>query len=203
MAFEAHIRTARKQYRCASSPDRICNKAITAGDLYFVYTHILPNQYTSRRYCLECARFSHPKLLDQALTQIKNKRNQKTASAKVGRVKFLNTKANEFRKSATTSETFFWETIRSAKLGVRFQQQAVLHGYVVDFWCAQAQLVVELDGRRHRLKQEADQKRDEIMKAHGIRVLRFPSSIVFSDVHFILERIKEVLTTKDTKDKPG
>ncbi len=203
MAFEAHIRTARKQYRCKSGPDRICNKTINPGDTYFVYTHILPNKYTSNRYCLECARFSHPQLLEQAVAQIRNIRKKKTASTKVGRVKFLNTKAHEFRKGSTTSESFLWEQVRSRRLGVLFQRQTVLHGYVVDFWCAQAQLVVELDGRRHRLEREADQKRDEIMKLHGIRVLRFPSSIVFSDVQFILERIEEVLTTKSTKLKPG
>ena len=194
--FEARIRTARKQYRCESGPYGVCNKIINVGDTYFAYTLISPTRYKTRKYCLECAQLHHRDLLQRASALIKNPKKQKTARAKLGRVKFLGIKAKQFKAGLTNSEQFLWDYLRSKKLGVAFQRQTVLHGYVVDFWCPQAQLVVELDGARHRSNRESDQRRDEVMRSHGIKVLRFPSALVYSDLRFILERIEEHLKDK-------
>lgn len=184
------VSTALKSYVCRTLAENGCGRNIAKGETYFCVTKREDERYRSIRYCLECADRLYPGEVQLALSEIKRTRNRKKAGKQVGRVRFLHTKARAFRNTPTASEKFLWEFLCNSKLGVAFYRQKVLHGYVLDFWCPEKQLAVELDGTPHRNKREKDQARDSILKSHGIRILRFPSLAVYSDLNIILETIR-------------
>lgn len=66
----------------------------------------------------------------------------------------------------------------------KFYRQRIIDRYIVDFYCAEARLVVELDGSQHYSKEgmEYDAKRTEVLEMKGLKVLRFTNSDI--DLHF-------------------
>ena len=88
--------------------------------------------------------------------------------------------AKKLRAEMTQSETLLWDALKSNRMGVRFRRQAVLRGYIADFWCPSCDLIVELDGYFHRGREAQDAERDANPAKHGIHTLRIPSSWVFS-----------------------
>lgn len=195
MGPQGAIRIARNNYQCNGGPYNVCNRAILPGDTYFAFTHRQGDRFFSNKYCLECAQRYHGDLLPAAM-QIKQPKKQKAARTKLARIRFAGQKANQFKRRLTPSEQFLWDQLGGKKLGTAFQRQYQLHGYVVDFWCAEHQIAIELDGAGHRMRKEKDEQRDEVLKKHGIKVLRFPSGLVYADMNFILERIRAAIGRK-------
>lgn len=62
--------------------------------------------------------------------------------------------------------------MRAKKLGVHFRMQQVIQGFIVDFYCHKAALVIEVDGDVHDLQQEEDARREEVLSALGLRMVR-------------------------------
>jgi very-short-patch-repair endonuclease len=107
-------------------------------------------------------------------------RGQKVALVKVARAK-------EMRTQPTLEEDLLWRRLRRNALGHHFRRQQVIAGFIVDFYCHQAKLVVEVDGPIHDLRSDYDTARDAVLTDTGLRVVRVRSA----DVR---ERIGEVLT---------
>ncbi len=83
--------------------------------------------------------------------------------------------ARRMRRNPTATERQAWALLRNRGiLGLKFRRQHVLHGFIVDFYCAQLRLVVELDGPPHRRldQSEYDDARSQRLRASGYRVLR-------------------------------
>jgi very-short-patch-repair endonuclease len=83
--------------------------------------------------------------------------------------------ARQLRRTATPAERHAWTLLRNRRLlGLKFRRQHVLHGFIVDFYCAQLRLVLELDGGGHRDAAQAsyDAARTTWLRAHGYRVVR-------------------------------
>ena len=80
-----------------------------------------------------------------------------------------------FRKNPTPAEKLLWERLRDRKPGgFKFRRQHPLLGrFVVDFYCPEGRLVIELDGGVHRLRVEEDRIRQAELERAGYRVLRF------------------------------
>lgn len=99
--------------------------------------------------------------------------------------------ARRMRRNPTPAEARLWERLRSNRLGVKFRHQALLLGYIVDFWCPKVRLVVEFDGRHHaRGPQKAwDETRDAAMTTRGITILRIENARVFEDLDDVSTRI--------------
>jgi len=97
--------------------------------------------------------------------------------------KELISRAKELRKNATKQENHLWYDFLKT-FPVRFQRQKTIGGFIVDFYCHQAKLAIELDGSQHYSEQGTayDRERDEILSALGVSVLRFPNSEI--DRHF-------------------
>ena len=70
-------------------------------------------------------------------------------------------RAKELRREMTPAEKLLWQEVRAKKMGVRFRRQQIIQGFIVDFYCHQAGLVVEVDGDIHDLQQEEDARRRE------------------------------------------
>ena len=74
---------------------------------------------------------------------------------------------------STPPERILWSHLRDRKLGgLKFRRQHQIGPYVVDFYCAEAQLVVELDGRHHTQQVERDAERDEWLRDQGLGIIR-------------------------------
>jgi very-short-patch-repair endonuclease len=83
--------------------------------------------------------------------------------------------ARRMRRNPTAAEGHAWALLRNRGiLGLKFRRQHVLHGFIVDFYCAQLRLVLELDGPPHRRldQSEYDDARSQRLRASGYRVLR-------------------------------
>jgi len=77
------------------------------------------------------------------------------------------------------------------KYPVRFMRQRVLGKYVVDFYCAQAKLVIELDGSGHYTDEGKlyDKERTEFLEEYGLKVLRIPNTFIHENFRGVCEHI--------------
>src|SRR2546421_5212781 len=102
----------------------------------------------------------------------------------------------ELRKELTSAETLLWELIRNRRLlGFKFRRQHQIGRYVADFYCREAQLVIECDGSVHEGNEQRqhDHNRDVYLASQGIRVLRFTNEQVLNDTHGVLDEIAKHL----------
>ena len=80
--------------------------------------------------------------------------------------------------------------MRSSHLGgLKFRRQYPIGPYVCDFYCDEARLAVEVDGRVHETRAEHDAVRDEYLRAQGVKVVRVSASLVSSDIETVLRLI--------------
>ena len=109
--------------------------------------------------------------------------HQRVAPAKLAR-------SRQLRRRPTPAERLLWQHLRDNRLqGLHFRRQQVIAGFIVDFYCHPARLVVEVDGAVHRDQAGSDEERDAIFAARGLRILRVTNGDVFRDVAGVLEWI--------------
>ena len=103
--------------------------------------------------------------------------------------------ARSMRQSPTPAEAALWTALRARRLkGLRFRRQQVIKGFIVDFYCHEKRLVIEVDGGVHDAQPQADRQRDEILFAEGLRLLRFSNDEVFRDLDAVLDGILTAAT---------
>lgn len=85
----------------------------------------------------------------------------------------------QLREEMSVSEQVFWEAVRKDRLGYRFRRQVSIRRYHLDFYCAAAQLAIEIDGEQHARSSSYDERRDAEMKAAGVETIRIPSLDLF------------------------
>ena len=108
----------------------------------------------------------------------------------------LRTGAREMRNNPTEAEEHLWQHIRKRKIaGFKFRRQHSIQRFIVDFYCAEAQLVIEVDGEIHDSQREYDAVRQEILEDLGMRVLRFRNEDVLEHTARVLDEIEGVLLT--------
>ncbi len=90
----------------------------------------------------------------------------------------------------TSAECKLWARLRRSALeGFHFRRQQVIEPYIVDFYCHQAALVIEVDGSIHQDQQEYDHQRDLDLQLLGLRVIRFSNKDVNQNLEGVLEEI--------------
>lgn len=102
----------------------------------------------------------------------------------------------ELRKNPTKAEAILWVRLRNRQLlGYKFRWQHPVVGFILDFYCPEANLAIEVDGANHKGKvaQEYDSYRDQVMQDLGIHVLRFWNSEVENDPERVLILISEAI----------
>ena len=101
------------------------------------------------------------------------------------------------RNQPTDAERHLWQHLRKRQLdGHRFRRQVPIAGYIADFACLEAKLVVELDGGQHQENVIYDERRDRNIEALGFRVLRFWDNQVFQETTAVLEMILRALESE-------
>ena len=103
-------------------------------------------------------------------------------------------RSRELRREMTSAEKVLWQELRANKLGVHFRRQQIIAGFVVDFYCHQASLVVEVDGDIHDLQQEEDARREKVLIEMGLTVARFRNEDVIKALPNIVERIRGLIS---------
>ena len=88
-------------------------------------------------------------------------------------------KARNLRLNETEPERILWEHLGQNKLlGFRFKRQHPIAGYIVDFYCHKAKLVIEIDGESHQHQLEYDLNRTAVINEFDIKVIRFSNDDV-------------------------
>jgi very-short-patch-repair endonuclease len=101
--------------------------------------------------------------------------------------------AKEMRKNPTEDEAELWQYLRGWKRMHKFRRQHPIGQFILDFYCPEKRLAVEVDGPIHEQQREQDAARDAFLAAHGIRVLRVSNAEVTSQMEATLKRIREAL----------
>ena len=92
----------------------------------------------------------------------------------------------------TLGEIALWREIKGKKLGQKFSRQIPIDQYIVDFYCKDLQLAIEVDGSIHFKEghQEKDRIRQERLESLGVHMLRFSDTDVKNNLSSVLEEIK-------------
>ena len=99
------------------------------------------------------------------------------------------------RKRATPAEVMLWEEIRNRKLnGLKFRRQYPVSGFILDFYCAEKNLGIELDGSIHDTQKEYDQIREQLISESGIRILRFSNQEIMENMEEVKTKIENLIT---------
>jgi very-short-patch-repair endonuclease len=97
--------------------------------------------------------------------------------------------ARSLRQRSTDAESRLWHYLRSRQTaGMRFRRQQPLGPYIVDFFCFEKNLIVDIDGGQH-FESADDRRRDGWLAAHGYLVLRFWNHEVLAQTGAVLLRI--------------
>jgi very-short-patch-repair endonuclease len=104
----------------------------------------------------------------------------------------LTTVARSLRRNATSAERRLWQGLRREQVaGFRFRRQVILGGFVADFACFEARMVIEVDGATHATDEEIarDAARSAVLAAQGYDVLRFTNDDIFHNLDGVLDMI--------------
>ena len=84
----------------------------------------------------------------------------------------LKQRARELRRAGNLSEVLLWNQLKKAQFnGLDFDRQKIIGYYIVDFYCAEKNVVIEVDGNSHDNKSEHDAERDAFLSGLGLRVI--------------------------------
>src|SRR5258708_7119484 len=112
--------------------------------------------------------------------------------------------ARALRRNQTGAERVLWFQPRGRRLrGLKFKRQVPIDRYVVDFCCADARLIMELDGGQHATRLSEDANRTKVLEAMGYLVLRFWNNGVLRNTEGVLEEILNTLQPRSEPPHPG
>ena len=103
--------------------------------------------------------------------------------------------AHELRtETVSRAEKYLWKAALSKnKLGVKFKRQRPLHRFIVDFFCSELRLVIEIDGNSHMHKAAYDAYRQQKIESLGYTVVRFSEGTVLQDIDSVITKLQHVV----------
>jgi very-short-patch-repair endonuclease len=114
--------------------------------------------------------------------------------------------ARNLRKEATDEEKKVWGVLRNRKLlNLKFRRQYVIEGFVVDFYCYELNLAIEIDGKVHDKQKDYDMLRQRLIEEKGVSFIRITNEEINKNIEFLFAKIKEAKTPLsrhiESKDK--
>ena len=98
--------------------------------------------------------------------------------------------ARQLRKNSTRSEVLLWQRLKGKQMkGYAFYRQRPIDRYIVDFFCPELVLALEIDGSSHLFRGEADLERQERLESLGVRFLRFGDLEIKRNLNEVLDMI--------------
>jgi very-short-patch-repair endonuclease len=108
--------------------------------------------------------------------------------------------ARTMRREMTEAESLLWRQVKSNRCGgLHFRRQQVIDGFIADFYCHAAGLIVEVDGGIHQEQADYDALRDQILTTRGLRVVRFANERIYTDMAGVLKEIQATAATNEIK----
>ncbi|MBU0660965.1 endonuclease domain-containing protein [Patescibacteria group bacterium] len=106
------------------------------------------------------------------------------------------------RKQATKSEQILWQELRGKQLGIKFRRQYNIDYYIVDFYCHELRLILEIDGNIHgenkqRLK---DIERQTYLEEQGYTIVRYRNEQILNELDIVLEQLWQIVHIFSSKD---
>ena len=99
--------------------------------------------------------------------------------------------ARNLRNNSTLGEIILWNELKGKKMmGYDFHRQKPIDNFVVDFFCRQLVLAIEIDGDSHEGKIEGDEERQRLIERFGVEFLRFDDHEVKNDLEGVLNTIE-------------
>lgn len=112
--------------------------------------------------------------------------------------------ARRLRKSGTLSEVLLWRYLKGKRLlGYDFDRQKPIDNYIVDFFCNELMLAIEIDGVSHENKSEEDRIRQSKMESLGIRFLRFYDLDVKGNIQGVVTAIEKWIRANEPTPNPS
>ena len=106
----------------------------------------------------------------------------------------LKEKARRLRNESTFSEILLWLKIKGKTFGYEFHSQVPIYEFIVDFYCHELKLAIEIDGSSHDTKYEYDLRRQRRLEALGVRFIRFDDVDVKKRMNDVLRALEIVIS---------
>ena len=112
----------------------------------------------------------------------------------------IRTWAKELRSRMTDAEALLWMLLRDRRIaGAKFRRQHPAGRYILDYYCVEKKLAIELDGGQHGEAAEYDERRDSWLRSQGIRVLRFWNNQMLAETEAVMEGIYRAVVETDSQ----
>ncbi|MFK7758245.1 MAG: endonuclease domain-containing protein [Flavobacteriales bacterium] len=102
----------------------------------------------------------------------------------------------DLRNNGTSAEGAMWSLLKKKQvLGIKFRRQHSVANYILDFYCPEKKLAIELDGAHHYTPEglEKDKNRDAFLELHGIKTIRFENKRVFEEPSWVIREVELVI----------
>jgi len=110
--------------------------------------------------------------------------------------KDLKKRAVELRNNMTKAEIVLWSRLRMRQVaGLKFRRQQPIFDYIVDFYCHEIKLVIEVDGEIHTLPEQrkSDMLRNKILTINGYNVIHFSNHEIETNLDSVIKKIKSII----------
>jgi type I site-specific restriction-modification system R (restriction) subunit/very-short-patch-repair endonuclease len=115
----------------------------------------------------------------------------------------LKDRARELRKAENLPEVLFWNEVKNKQFkGYDFDRQKIIGNYIVDFYCSNCQVVIEIDGSSHDDKVEYDAERDAFLESLGLTVIHIPVNDIMKQMSSVMNMLYEHPALSGTKEPP-
>jgi very-short-patch-repair endonuclease len=109
----------------------------------------------------------------------------------------FNSRRKKLRENSTPEGNILWHHVRRNNLGCRFYRQHSIGPYIVDFYCAEKKLIIELDGEQYLEHHPYDVARTEYLRDLGFTVIRFWNKDINKNLKGVLEVIVETIVNQN------
>jgi very-short-patch-repair endonuclease len=107
--------------------------------------------------------------------------------------------ARELRKNSTFAEVLLWMNIKGKSYGYEFHRQVPIDEFIVDFYCHELQLAIEIDGNTHDYNFEKDDQRQRKLESLGVNFIRFNDIDVKKNMNDVLRAIEFAISELEEK----
>jgi len=111
--------------------------------------------------------------------------------------------ARELRKNSTLAEVLMWQNIKGKCYGYEFHRQVPISDFIVDFYCHELRLAIEIDGNTHDYNFDYDELRQKQLESLGISFIRFSDRDVKRNINDVLRALEFVISEIEEKKRMG
>lgn len=115
----------------------------------------------------------------------------------------LKENARKLRNNATLAEVVLWDKVLKRKqlMGYQFLRQRPIKNYIVDFFCKELKLIIEVDGEIHRFQKKKDNEREEDLKDSGYNIIRFKNREVLDNLYNVQKTLEYLIDDLKSKEE--